>query len=88
MGSFKSKPARLGYTAPTAITTSVTRVWKNVNVADLKIGDIVAGKGRVVSEPMISCDSEYLVYIGYPDDELYAFSETESIYAFVEKEGS
>jgi hypothetical protein len=85
MAGFKSKKPRTGFSRPTTNAGQVDREWKEVYPSELASGDILAGRGIVISvnsnvRPFIAVEA------GYPESEVYNLDELEYVKAFVRKD--
>ena len=83
MGKFKSRPAKTGFSRPTADVTKHNRHWVYVPAKDLQEKDIVANVGliKLVSP---TCDNQVYIQAGDGDKE-YFFDLATEVFAFVEK---
>lgn len=82
MAGFKSKKPNIDLSRPAfAMGSNHGRVWKNVNVAELRQGDIVSGMG-LVKTTLQTCEEDHYLQIG---DKEYFLSPDHMVFAFVKK---
>lgn len=83
VGKFKNKKSVNSFSRPVATGSSeVHREWRNVEIRELAVGDIVAGHGRV-NTIFESCDSTYYLVAG--ESTARFFAPDKIVYAFVKK---
>ena len=85
MGRLKNKKTLPVFNKPsTELNSNHGRVWKNVPVQDLQEGDIVAGKGVVLS--VASTENEQIALeTGYPEPKREVFDLWTTFHAFVKE---
>lgn len=85
---FKNKRVKPNLNRPSVDLdrTGVTRQWRTVAVQDLVPGDIVSGRGQVVSSQPTCRDTEVALEVGVPDSKIYFMNYGDQVFAFVKKE--
>lgn len=88
MGRLKNKRVKPTLNRPSINLdrTHSPREWKDVSVQDLAEGDIVAGRGQVVSIQPTCQDTEFALEVGVPDSTIIFVDYRDVLFAFVKKE--